>query len=76
MKGITLSHSEIGAILGCSRETVRRIERTAMRKLREAMGSRYRGSYTIYDSEGVAEMKNESNVRSASGRRRSRGRFV
>jgi len=50
-----MTHSQIGRALGLSRETVRRIERRAIAKLRKAMGSNYWGQYVIRDSEGIPE---------------------
>ena len=50
-----MTHSQIGKALGLSRETVRRIERRAIAKLRKAMGSNYFGMYVIRDSEGIPD---------------------
>lgn len=50
-----LTHTEIGKLLGMSREKVRRIEKEAMRKLREACGSGHDGPMFIQESCGVVE---------------------
>ena len=50
-----MTHEQIGRLLGMSREKVRRIEKEAMRKLREACGSDYDGPMFIQESCGVVE---------------------
>lgn len=62
----------IGLVEGMSREKVRRIEREAMQKLREAGGSSFFGKYKIQDSEGIPEHHDTRETRNA--RRRARER--
>lgn len=50
-----LTATEIGLILGLSRQRVEQLERNAIRKLRKAAGSTYFGPYKIRDTVGIAE---------------------
>jgi hypothetical protein len=50
-----MSLEECAAALGMSRQNVQLIERTALNKLRKAMGSSYRGPWRHYETEGVPE---------------------
>lgn len=72
-----MSHAEIGKILGMSRQNVQLIERRALNKLRSACGSKYRGKWLPYDSEGVPEPAYDERTREhAKSQRRASGRFA
>ena len=73
-----LSQQEVGNALGISRQAVQIIERRALNKLRIALGSKYRGGWHIFDTEGVPEPASDFRDRSYSKTRsrRSGGRFA
>lgn len=53
------SLEEVAKALGMSRQNVQLIERRALNKLRIAMGSTFRGRWSIYDMEGLPEPGDE-----------------
>lgn len=74
-----MSHAEIGAILGMSRQNVQLIERRALNKLRSAVGSTFRGKWMPYDSEGVPEPQGDTRdyrTPMKNQPRKARGRFA
>jgi hypothetical protein len=55
-----LSYAEIGKLLGMSRQNAELIGTRALNKLRAAVGSKYRGPWIPYDSEGVPEAEGDT----------------
>ncbi len=72
-----LSYAEIGKLLGMSRQNAELIGTRALNKLRSAVGSKYRGPWIPYDSEGVPELRDgyHDNEYQRTAQPRSKGRF-
>lgn len=75
----SMSLEEIAQRLGMSRQNVQLIEQRALRKLRIACRSKFRGPWKHYESEGVpepAENHREYQAQAAKQSRRRSGKFA